>query len=85
MESFTILASTCRTGTVLEMQQTGSPLINLKLDIGHTRPTITRGLSIYFWEPSGNRIEVYAGGYTAYPDNPQRIWDGGQLGRGLFY
>jgi len=57
----------------------------LKLDIGPTRHAITRGHSIYFWEPSGNRIEVYAGGYTAYPDNPQRIWDFDQLGRGLFY
>lgn len=57
----------------------------LKLDIGPTRHAITRGLSIYFWEPSGNRIEVYAGGYTAYPDNPQRVWDAEQLGRGLFY
>jgi catechol 2,3-dioxygenase len=57
----------------------------LKLDIGPTRHAITRGLSIYFWEPSGNRIEVYAGGYTAYPDNPQRVWDSDQLGRGLFY
>ena len=57
----------------------------LKLDIGPTRHAITRGHSIYFWEPSGNRIEVYAGGYTAYPDNPQRVWDASQLGRGLFY
>lgn len=60
-------------------------LNRLKLDIGPTRHAITRGLSIYFWEPSGNRIEVYAGGYTAYPDNPQRVWDADQLGRGLFY
>lgn len=58
---------------------------HLKLDIGPTRHAITRGLSIYFWEPSGNRIEVYAGGYTAYPDNPQRVWDSSELGRGLFY
>ena len=58
---------------------------HLKLDIGPTRHAITRGHSIYFWEPSGNRIEVYAGGYTAYPDNPQRVWDASQLGRGLFY
>ena len=58
---------------------------HLKLDIGPTRHAITRGHSIYFWEPSGNRIEVYAGGYTAYPDNPQRVWDFDQLGRGLFY
>ena len=60
-------------------------LSRLKLDIGPTRHAITRGQSIYFWEPSGNRIEVYAGGYTAYPDNPQRVWDAAQLGRGLFY
>jgi catechol 2,3-dioxygenase len=60
-------------------------LNRLKLDIGPTRHAITRGLSIYFWEPSGNRIEVYAGGYTAYPDNPQRVWDASELGRGLFY
>lgn len=58
---------------------------HLKLDIGPTRHAITRGHTIYFWEPSGNRIEVYAGGYTAYPDNPQRVWDASELGRGLFY
>ena len=57
----------------------------LKRDIGPTRHAITRGQTIYFWEPSGNRIEVYAGGYTAYPDNPQRVWDVDHLGRGLFY
>jgi catechol 2,3-dioxygenase len=57
----------------------------LKLDIGPTRHAITRGLSIYFWEPSGNRIETYCGGYSAYPDNPQRVWDADQLGKGLFY
>ena len=58
---------------------------NLQLDIGPTRHAITRGYSIYFWEPSGNRIEVYSGGYVAYPDHPQRVWDASQLGRGLFY
>jgi catechol 2,3-dioxygenase len=58
---------------------------HLKLDIGPTRHAITRGTTIYFWEPSGNRIETYCGGYTAYPDNPQRVWDADQLGRGLFY
>lgn len=57
----------------------------LKRDIGPTRHAITRGQTIYFWEPSGNRIEVYAGGYTAYPDNPQRTWTADELGRGLFY
>jgi catechol 2,3-dioxygenase len=58
---------------------------HLKLDTGPTRHAITRGTTIYFWEPSGNRIETYCGGYTAYPDSPQRVWDADQLGRGLFY
>ena len=58
---------------------------HLKLDIGPTRHAITRGLSIYFWEPSGNRIETYCGGYTANPDNPLRVWDADQLGRGLMF
>lgn len=58
---------------------------HIKRDIGPTRHAITRGQTIYFWDPSGNRIEVYAGGYTAYPDHPQRVWESGQLGRGLFY
>lgn len=57
----------------------------LKRDVGPTRHAITRGQTIYFWEPSGNRIEVYAGGYAANPDNPQRVWDAAELGRGLFY
>lgn len=57
----------------------------LKRDVGPTRHAITRGQTIYFWEPSGNRIEVYCGGYTSYPDNPQRVWESEHLGKGLFY
>lgn len=57
----------------------------IKRDVGPTRHAITRGQTIYFWDPSGNRNEVYAGGYTAYPDHPQRVWEAEELGRGLFY
>ncbi|MBP3891569.1 MAG: catechol 2,3-dioxygenase [Solobacterium sp.] len=57
----------------------------VKRDVGPTRHAITRGQTIYFFEPSGNRIETYAGGYAAYPDNPQRVWDVAEVGRGLFY
>ena len=53
--------------------------------MGPTSHAITRGQTIYFRAPSGNRIGVYAGGYTAYPDNPQRVWGADQLGRGMFY
>ena len=57
----------------------------VKRDVGPTRHAITRGQTIYFWEPSGNRIETYAGGYDAYPDHPQREWSIDEIGRGLFY
>jgi len=35
--------------------------------------------------PGSNRNEVYAGGYTAYPDRPVSIWTPDQLGKGIFY
>ena len=57
----------------------------IKRDVGPTRHAITRGQTIYVFEPSGNRIETYAGGYAAYPDHPQREWDLDQIGKGLFY
>ncbi len=58
---------------------------DVSLDIGPTRHGITRGQTIYFFDPSGNRNEVYCGGYAAYPDHPLRIWDYGQVGKGIFY
>jgi catechol 2,3-dioxygenase len=35
---------------------------NIALDIGPTRHGITRGQTIYFFDPSGNRNEVFSGG-----------------------
>lgn len=58
---------------------------NISLDIGPTRHGITRGQTIYFFDPSGNRNEVFAGGYTYYPDNPTRVWTADELGKGIFY
>jgi len=58
---------------------------DISLDIGPTRHGITRGQTIYFFDPSGNRNEVFAGGYTYYPDNPTREWSEDQLGKGIFY
>ena len=37
---------------------------NVSLDIGPTRHGITRGQTIYFFDPSGNRNEVFSGGDT---------------------
>lgn len=57
----------------------------VSIDVGPTRHGITRGQTVYFFDPSGNRNEVFAGGYTAYPDRPVSIWTPDQLGKGIFY
>jgi catechol 2,3-dioxygenase len=57
----------------------------LKIDFGPTRHGITRGTTIYFFGPNGNRNEVFSGGYIAYPDFPCITWTADQLGRGIFY
>jgi catechol 2,3-dioxygenase len=58
---------------------------DIPIDIGPTRHGITRGYTIYFFDPSGNRNEVFSGGYSYYPDNPTREWHPEQLGKGIFY
>ncbi len=58
---------------------------NVALDAGPMRHGVTRGQTIYFFDPSGNRNEVYAGGYAHYPDMPVREWDFDQVGKGIFY
>jgi catechol 2,3-dioxygenase len=58
---------------------------DIAIDLGPTRHGITRGQTIYFFDPSGNRNEVFAGGYTYYPDDPVRTWSFDQVGRGIFY
>lgn len=58
---------------------------DITIDVGPTRHGITRGHTIYFFDPCGNRNEVFAGGYTYYPDNPTREWTTDQIGKGIFY
>jgi catechol 2,3-dioxygenase len=57
----------------------------VSVDIGPTQHGITRGETIYFFDPSGNRNEVFSGGYVAYPDRPTVNWTPDQLGKGIFY
>ena len=58
---------------------------DVSIDIGPTRHGITRGQTVYFFDPAGNRNEVFAGGYPAYRDRPINIWTPEQLGKGIFY
>ncbi|HGG58965.1 MAG TPA: catechol 2,3-dioxygenase [Gammaproteobacteria bacterium] len=58
----------------------------VKIDVTPQRHGITRGYTIYFFDPSGNRNETFAGlGYLAQPDRPVITWTEDQLGRGIFY
>ena len=58
---------------------------DIPIDIGPTRHGITRGQTIYFFDPSGNRNEVFSGGYHVYPDTPVRTWGAEHLGKAIFY
>lgn len=58
---------------------------DISLDIGPTRHGITRGETIYFFDPSGNRNEVFSGGYIYYPDKPMITWKVEDLGKAIFY
>src|SRR5262252_3352112 len=58
-----------------------------RIDYGPGRHGITRGTTIYFFDPSGNRLETF-GGYTAYqmdPDCRAIRWTQDQIGPAVFY
>ncbi|CAB3788644.1 Metapyrocatechase [Paraburkholderia caffeinitolerans] len=67
-----------RAGDILSRHKTS-------IDIGPTRHGITRGETIYFFDPSGNRNEVFSGGYIYYPDKPVITWTDNELGAAIFY
>lgn len=57
---------------------------DIPVEVGPTRHGITRGATIYFYDPSGNRNEVFSGGYIHYPDLPTLTWDTTRLGHAAF-
>ncbi|MCC6073954.1 catechol 2,3-dioxygenase [Pseudomonas sp. GCM10022188] len=67
-----------RAGDLLTMTDTS-------LDVGPTRHGITHGQSMYFFDPSGNRNEVFAGGDFHYPDQKPVTWHEKDLGKAIFY
>jgi catechol 2,3-dioxygenase len=59
---------------------------DVPIDIGPTRHGITRGETVYFFDPSGNRNEVFAGlEHRVQKDFPTINWTADQLGKGIFY
>jgi catechol 2,3-dioxygenase len=57
----------------------------IQVDVGPTRHGITRGNTIYFFDPLGTRNEVFTGGYRPDPDFPTITWTEDQIGRAIFY
>lgn len=57
----------------------------VSIDIGPTRHGITRGTTIYAFDPSGNRFETFCGGYETYPDHEPLTWTFDEAGTAIFY
>lgn len=57
----------------------------VSIDIGPTRHGVTQGTTIYFFDPSGNRLETFCGGYDHYPDMHGITWTWDEVGAGVFY
>lgn len=60
-------------------------MYEIPIDIGPTRHGITRGRTVYFFDPSGNRNEVFCGDYMWYPDREPITWHAAELGKAIFY
>ncbi|CAG4885424.1 Metapyrocatechase [Georgfuchsia toluolica] len=57
----------------------------VSIDIGPTRHGVTRGTTIYAFDPSGNRFETFCGGYQTYPDCQPIKWTIDEVGPAIFY
>ncbi|MFC3884005.1 catechol 2,3-dioxygenase [Bacillus songklensis] len=57
----------------------------IHIEVTPTRHGITRGQTVYFFDPSGNRNEAFASGYITYADFPTITWTEDQIGTGIFY
>ena len=57
----------------------------ISIDMGPTRHGVTRGTTIYAFDPSGNRFETFAGGYQTYPDWDRLTWTFDEVGAAVYY
>jgi catechol 2,3-dioxygenase len=57
----------------------------VRIETNPTRHGATRGQCVYFFDPCGNRNEVFTGGYWVDPDTEPTTWTEAEMGRALFY
>jgi catechol 2,3-dioxygenase len=55
------------------------------IDVAPTRHGVTRGYTTYFFDPVGNRNELFTGGYWVDPDFEPITWTEEEMGRAIFY
>jgi catechol 2,3-dioxygenase len=60
-------------------------MYEVPFDVTPTRHGVTRGQTTYFYDPSGNRNEAFAGGSMAFRDMPVITWTEDKIGQGVFY
>jgi catechol 2,3-dioxygenase len=56
----------------------------IEIDAGPTRHGATRGCGLYFFDPAGNRNEMFTGGYHFDPDDEPTTWTEAEMGRAIF-
>lgn len=56
----------------------------VEIDAGPTRHGATRGCGLYFFDPAGNRNEIFTGGYHFDPDDEPTTWTEAEMGRAVF-
>ena len=56
----------------------------IPVEVSPNRHGVTRGVTIYFFDPAGNRNEVFSEGYVHYPDTPTLVWDTDDIGHAGF-
>jgi len=60
-------------------------MTDTSIDVAPTRHGVTHGKTAYFFDPSGNRNEVFCGGDYFYPDHEPVTWNSEEMGKALFY
>jgi catechol 2,3-dioxygenase len=56
----------------------------INVDVAPTRHGATRGCGMYFFDPAGNRNELFTGGYQFDPDDEPTTWTEAEMGRAIF-
>ncbi|HET8846282.1 MAG TPA: catechol 2,3-dioxygenase [Ktedonobacteraceae bacterium] len=56
------------------------------IEAGPAKHNITQAFYLYLYEPGGNRVEIYSGGYLIFaPDWEPVIWRKAERGRGVYW